>query len=255
MEILKAVILGIIQGLTEFLPVSSSAHLVLFQDVLKVKDAFTLDVFLHFGTLIAVSIFYWEDIWGMLTFKAKYRKFSLYVILGSIPAGIIGVFFNDFVERLFSSLEVSGYALLFTGLLLWLSDRITNTTRNLAEMKLSDAIVVGVAQALAIVPGISRSGSTIVAGLVKGLDRKLAAKYSFLLSVPVILGATLFEFKDIMTVGLVNNSIGELFFGTLASMIAGYFAIKLLVRLINQERLSFFAYYCWGLGLLIILLR
>ncbi|WP_018250190.1 undecaprenyl-diphosphatase UppP [Orenia marismortui] len=253
MDLIKVIILGIVQGITEFLPVSSSGHLVIFQHFLNVNEGLTLDVFLHFGTLLAVVVVYWDDILGMITLKEEYRKLTYYVILGSIPAGIIGILFEDIFEQLFNTVKVVGFTLLVTGLLLWLSDRITNEKRYLKDMKLSDSMVVGFAQAFAIIPGISRSGSTIVAGLFKGLDRKLAAKYSFLLSVPVIGGATLLQVKDLMTVGLANNTITQLVLGTVASAIAGYFSIKLLLKLVNKEKLSVFAYYCWFLGLIIIL--
>jgi undecaprenyl-diphosphatase len=254
MEFIKVIILGVVQGLTEFLPISSSGHLVLFRNILNFQEAgLVLDVFLHFGTLIAVSIFYWDDIKKMITFKAEYRKFSLYIILGSIPAGVVGILFEDVFAKIFTSIRLVGFTLLFTGLLLWLSDRVGGRSRGLEDMDLSDSLAVGFAQAFAIIPGISRSGSTIVAGLLKGLDRKTAAKFSFLLSIPVILGATLLQIKNFTTVGLGEINLVEVLAGTLAAMISGYFAIGLLVKLIKQERLSLFAYYCWGLGLLIIL--
>ncbi|OCL27174.1 undecaprenyl-diphosphatase UppP [Orenia metallireducens] len=253
MNLFKVIILGIVQGVTEFLPISSSGHLVIFQHFLDIQEGLTLDVFLHFGTLLAVAIVYWDDIVGMITLKPEYRKLTLYVILGSIPAGVIGILFEDVFEQLFATLRVVGFALLVTGTLLWLSDRVGKETRYLKDLKMSDAWVVGFAQAFAIIPGISRSGSTIVAGLFKGLDRKLAAKYSFLLSVPVIGGATLLQLKDLATVGLVNVTVIELVIGTISSVIAGYFSIKLLLKLINQEKLSIFAYYCWILGLSVIL--
>jgi len=252
MEIIKVIILGIIQGITEFLPVSSSGHLVLFQHLLDVEGALTLDVFLHFGTLLAVVIVYLDDIKGIITFRDEYRKLTIYIILGSVPAGVIGILFEDLFERLFSTVTVVGFMLLLTGLLLWLSDRVGKEERDLKEMNLSDAVVIGFAQAFAIIPGISRSGSTIVGGLFKGLNRKLAAKYSFLLSIPVIAGATLLKVKDIVSGGL-DADLLQLAVGTCSSLISGYFAIKLLLKLIDQEKLSLFAYYRWGLGILVIL--
>jgi len=252
MNLLQVVFLGIIQGVTEFLPISSSGHLVIFQSFLEVSEGLTLDVFLHFGTLLAVVIVFREDIAGMITLRAKYKKLTYYVILGSVPAGVIGILFEDVFEELFSTVTVVGFALLVTGALLWISDRMKDEERNLKDMKLSDAVVVGLAQAFAIIPGISRSGSTIVGGLFKGLNRQLAAKFSFLLSVPVIAGATLLKTRDLVTVGLGNITLMELIVGTLSAAIAGYFSIKLLLKLINQEKLSIFAYYCWALGLGII---
>ncbi|MGM0508972.1 MAG: undecaprenyl-diphosphatase UppP [Fusobacteriota bacterium] len=253
MELIKIIILGVIQGLTEFLPVSSSGHLVIFQNILKMEmPGVTLEIFLHFGTLISVIIVFWKDIWDIITFKKEYRKFTMYLIIGTIPAGVIGLLFEDTFKRIFSSMLIVGFMLLITGALLWLSDRIENKRRKMEEMNWTDAIVVGFAQAFAIFPGISRSGSTIVGGLFKGLDRKLAAKYSFLLSIPVILGATLIETLDLIKSGLGDLNYIYIGVGTFSSIISGYFAIKLLLKLIDKERLSIFAYYCWGLGFIII---
>lgn len=253
MELLKVIILGIVQGLTEFLPVSSSGHLVIFQHFFNITEALTLDVFLHFGTLVAVVIVYWEDIVEIVTLKPEYRKFTYYILLGSVPAGVIGVLYKDEIEHAFNSVKMVGFMLIITGILLWLSDRINNQSRKMEEMNIIDSLVIGFAQAFAILPGVSRSGSTIVAGLFKGLDRKLAAKYSFLLSIPVIGGATLLQVFDLVQEGFGAFGPVELISGTIAAAISGYFAIKLLVKLVNQERLSIFAYYCWTLALIIIL--
>ena len=253
MNLLKVVILGIVQGVTEFLPISSSGHLVVFQHFMQIDEGLTLDVFLHFGTLLAVILVFWDDIKGMVTFRKEYRKLTYYVLLGSIPAGVIGILFEDVFEQLFSTLLVVGIALLVTGTLLWLSDRIENEEKSLKEMKLSDAVVVGFAQAFAIIPGISRSGSTIVGGLFKGLERRLAAKFSFLLSVPVIGGATLLETKNLFSEGLGSITVGEICIGIFSAAIAGYFSIKLLLKLIRQEKLSIFAYYCWFAGISVVI--
>lgn len=253
MNIFNSIILGIVQGITEFLPISSSGHLVLFQHFMNIEEGLTLNVFLHFGTLLAVILVFWDDIIGMVTLRKEYRKLTYFVIIGSVPAGIIGVLFEDVFERLFSTVTVVGFALLLTGFFLWLSDRIKIGGKDIEEMTIIDSVIVGFAQALAIIPGISRSGSTIVGGLFKGLNRKLAAKFSFLLSVPVIGGATLLKVKDLISVGMGTISIAELFLGTISAAIAGYFSIRLLLKLINQEKLSIFAYYCWILGMAIIL--
>ena len=252
MNLFNVIILGIVQGVTEFLPISSSGHLVIFQHFMNIEEGLTLNVFLHFGTLLAVVVVFWDDIIGMITLKKEYRKLTYYVILGSVPAGVIGILFEDTFERLFSTITVVGIALLVTGILLWLSDRIENEKRSIQDMNWNDSIVVGFAQAFAIIPGISRSGSTIVGGLFKGLNRQLAAKFSFLLSIPVIGGATLLKTKDIVTMGMGDIAFFELLVGTFSATIAGYFSIKLLLKLINKEKLSVFAYYCWVLGLAVI---
>lgn len=252
MGFFNVIILGIIQGITEFIPVSSSGHLVIFQHFMKVDGGITLNVFLHFGSLLAVAFVFREEIIGIITLKEKYRKLTYYIIVGSIPAGVIGILFEDFFEEVFSTLTVVGVALLITGVLLWLSDKIKTEERPLGKMNWGDAIFIGFAQALAIFPGISRSGSTIVGGLFKGLDRELAARFSFLLAMPVIGGATLLQARNIFSVGLDGITAIELTTGTIASMLASFFAIKVLLILIKKEKLSIFAYYCWALGLTII---
>jgi undecaprenyl-diphosphatase len=252
LDILKYVILGMIQGLAEFLPISSSGHLVLFKYLLDINVGLTLDVFLHFGTLVAVIIVYRRDIIKMITFKEEYRKFNLYIIFGSVPAGLVGILFEDFFENINSSLTIVGFFLIITGIALWLSDKIESGKRGLKDMNYLDSIVIGTAQALAIFPGLSRSGSTIVTGLYKGLNRELAAKYSFILSIPVIGGATLLKAKELLVTGIVGISYSELVIGTISSMITGYFAIRLLLKLIKMQKLQYFAYYCFVLGFILI---
>ncbi len=255
MGLIKVIFLGIVQGVTEFLPVSSSGHLVLSQRLLGIGEGgLMMEVFLHFGTLLAVVVVYWDDIRDIIVFKPKYRQFTWYLIIGSIPAGVIGISLEDWFASLFDSVLAVGFMLLVTGGLLWVSDRITVARREMEEMKLGDSIVVGFAQALAIIPGISRSGSTIVAGLIKGLNRELAAKYSFLLSLPAVGGATLLKVKDLVVTGGQGNNLFHLAVGTLTAAVVGYLSIKLLLKLIDQEKLSVFAYYCWALGLITILL-
>ncbi|MBF8437338.1 undecaprenyl-diphosphatase UppP [Halanaerobiaceae bacterium Z-7014] len=252
MGLLNVIILGIIQGITEFIPISSSGHLVIFQHFMEVDGGITLNVFLHFGSLLAVAYVFREEIIGIITLKEKYRRLTYFIIVGSIPAGVIGILFEDFFEEVFSTLTVVGFALLVTGSLLWLSDKVNTRERPLENMKWGDAIFVGIAQALAIFPGISRSGSTIVGGLFKGLNRELAARFSFLLAMPVIGGATLLQARNIFSIGLDGITAVELTAGTIASTIASFFAIKVLLILIRKEKLSIFAYYCWVLGLTII---
>lgn len=252
MGLLNVIVLGLIQGITEFIPVSSSGHLVIFQHFMEVDGGITLNVFLHFGSLLAVTYVFRKEIIGIITLKEKYRKLTYFIIIGSIPAGVIGLLFEDFFEEVFSTLTVVGVALLITGFLLFISDKINTEERSLKKMNLGDAIFIGIAQALAIFPGISRSGSTIVGGLFKGLDRELAARFSFLLALPVIGGATLLQTRNIFSVGLEGIAAIELTAGTFTSMIASFFAIKVLLILIKKEKLSIFAYYCWILGLTII---
>ena len=259
-ELIKVIILGIIQGLTEFLPVSSSAHLVLGQHLLGVeKPGITLEIFLHIGTLVSVFIVFWKDILEILKFKQEYRKFTLFLIIGTIPAVVVGLGFKGFFEGIFSSLYVVGFMLLITGSLLWISDRIHNTHKKIEDMTLADSIVVGCAQAFAIFPGISRSGTTITAGLLMKLNRDVAARFSFLLSIPVIAGAALLDIMELLKLNSQDPSIMQelnmfnIGIGTIFSGITGYFAIRFLLMLIKKEKLSYFAYYCWTVGTLTLL--
>ncbi|WP_408955002.1 undecaprenyl-diphosphate phosphatase [Natroniella sp. ANB-PHB2] len=254
MDLIEVIILGIVQGIVDPMPVSSSGHLVLVQHLFGIQERLTLSIFLHFGTLIAIMIVFWQDIIGITKFRSsfKYRKFTKYILIGIIPAGVIGVIFKGFFEGVFASTIVVGVMLLVTGTLLWISERVNDDGRKMEEMEFSDSLVVGFAQAAAIFPGLSRSGTTIIAGLFKGLDRELAVRYSFLLSIPVVLGATLLQAVDLMRVGIGEITVLQIIVGTMTSVISGYLALKLLLKIVEKQRLSLFAYYCWALGFLVI---
>lgn len=255
MEIIKIIFLGIIQGLTEFLPISSSGHLVIFQYLMGINsEGLILEVFLHFGTLIPVLFIFRKDIIDILLLKKEKRHLTWLIFVGIIPTGLMGYFLEDFFEKLFASVLTVGYMLLITGLLLYLAERMGKVTKSLSEMKSHNAIIVGIAQGLAIIPGISRSGSTIVAALFQGLDREIAARYSFLLSIPVIFGAGLLKIHDLITVGTGSLSWGLILTGVIASALAGYVAIKYLLYVLKKGSLIIFSYYCWLLGILIIVL-
>jgi undecaprenyl-diphosphatase len=186
----EAFILGIIQGLTEFLPVSSSGHLVIFQHLFGIHEGITFDVVVHLGTLVAVFIAFWDDIVFIL--RKPFSRISYLILIGIIPAGLAGYLLAPLVEQAFESLLVVGLGLIFTGVVLkyseWMSERYLGLKQS-EETSFKDALFIGCLQALAIIPGISRSGSTIAAGLMAGLDREFVARFSFLLSIPVILGA------------------------------------------------------------------
>ncbi|ACL69631.1 undecaprenyl-diphosphatase UppP [Halothermothrix orenii] len=255
MEIFKVIFLGIIQGLTEFLPISSSGHLVLFQELLGINtDQITLDVFLHFGTVIPVLIIFWDDVRDIIFFKKEKRWLTILILVGIIPTGIIGILFEDFFANLFSSVKTVGFMLLVTGFLLYLSEKLSNYNKELKEMQYHNALIVGVAQGMAIIPGISRSGSTIVASLLQGFDRDAAARYSFLLSAPVIFGAGLVELKDALSTGLEQLTWLSIIIGTIFAALSGYFAIKYLLYILRKGKLTVFAYYCWIVGIMIIIL-
>jgi undecaprenyl-diphosphatase len=270
MDILQAIIIGIVQGLTEFLPISSSAHLVFIPKILNVQSSLAFDTVLHVGTLVAVFAYFWNDIIKMLKsffsslrdltrgeFKKNfqedpYKKLAWLLIIGTIPAGLAGVLLKSTFESLFDNLPAVSIFLIVTGFLLWGSEMISRRIKpedkkSINNLRIKDSLIIGIAQACSIAPGISRSGATISIGLILGLERELAAKYSFLLSIPAILGAALIQAKDITTAMDVNTTVFVM--GFLAAAISGYVAIKIILKLIKEKNLLIFAYYCWIVGI------
>ena len=257
MDIIQAIIIGIVQGLTEFLPVSSSAHLIFAQNALGVESSLAFDVFLHLGSLIAVLWFFRADIIRMIQafllsigdiiqhrfkegfYSDPYKRLVWYVIIATIPVGLVGVLFESQVESLFA------------GTILYLSQRMNSGEVDLSNLSLKESIFMGLGQACAILPGLSRSGTTIAAGLVIGLDKEFAAKFSFILSIPAILGAFVVQLKDIGTITDFNAL--AILFGFLAALISGYLAIKWLLELIQKRSLDIFAYYCWIVGIIVFM--
>ncbi|NIA23691.1 MAG: undecaprenyl-diphosphatase [Proteobacteria bacterium] len=264
MEILKAALLGIIQGLTEFLPVSSSGHLVIAQKLLHFSEPPVLfDITLHLATALAVIAIYYKEIWDLtlalfkgriLVTKQGYRLSSkrfhyvLVLIIALIPAGLVGYFFNDYITKAFSNLLVVAIGLFVTTVILFLSKYFN---KGKGDINFKNGTVVGIAQAFAIIPGISRSGSTIFAAMASGVKGKNAADFSFLLSVPIIIGAFIFELK-----GIVNShvSIAILVTGFICSFVAGYFSIKLLLSFIRRGKFHYFAYYTAAMSALSLIL-
>lgn len=275
MNYIAAVLLGLIQGLTEFLPVSSSGHLAIFQHIPFIKDAIpvltenmTFDILLHFATLISVFIVFWRDIWklilaffGMIAdlFRGKpnlndpYRRMVLLLIVAVIPAAVLGLLFKDVLEGLKQYLWVVGFALLITACVTYLSDKLAHGRKTAGEASYGSALTVGVFQAVAMVPGISRSGSTIFAGLLCGFDRRFAVKFSFLLSIPTILGAALVQSIDVVQQGFDMANLFPFLLGGLAAAVAGIFAIKFLVSLLNKNKFYFFSIYCALMGAAVML--
>ena len=274
-ETLKAIILGIVQGLSEFLPISSSGHLVLFAEILDYNEAgLAFEVFVHFGTLVAVVIVFRKDVWQMIRWlpgvpafvmngmkvvqpEDEYKAMSFYIIVGSVPAALIGILFKDGIEALFGSPILVLSALVMTGIIMW-SSRYTEENSAggpRSFMNMVHAILIGCAQAFAIIPGISRSGSTIVTALWLGLKRDLAARFSFLLSVPVIFGATLLKVKDLLDAPPPPDEMMNLALGTLAAGISGYLAIIWMLGIIRRQKLEWFGVYCAivGIGGMIVL--
>lgn len=254
MGYLEAMLLGLIQGLTEFLPVSSSGHLVILSNILGVEtEGVTFEVLVHFGTLLAVFLVFRDDIISII--RKPFQKLSLLIIVGTIPTAIIGLCLEDTFEKLFSSITVVGFALLITGVLLWISESFKHNYKNFTEMKYTDAIFIGIAQGAAITPGISRSGTTIALSLILGLDKKTAARYSFLLSIPVILGTTLLKLKELIGEPTASTTYGPYLIGTIVAAISGYFAIKLLLKFLQEGKLRYFSIYCWIVGFTILLIN
>ena len=269
MSWLNAILLGIVQGLTEFLPVSRSGHLVLARNLLGVtppsEEAKVLwEVVLHVGTLVAILVVLRRDVWqvivGFVRGLAASRRglasalrqeegfaLALWILLGSIPAGVVGVTFRDFFERLFESPFLAAGALLVTGTFLF-STRYAHGPRDKDQVSWLDAIIIGFAQAVAIVPGISRSGATISAGLFRGVDRAQAARFSFLLAIPAIAGAAALECRHLAALSF--KEVMPLLVGGIVSAIVGLFALIFLLRIVRAGRLHSFAYYCWAAGVI-----
>lgn len=278
MEIYQGIILGILQGLTEFLPVSSSGHLVLGQNFFGIKEpAFAFDISVHMGTFAATVVVFRKEIlsilkslWGLasklLYLKASpgigtgnrtgkndpHIRLSLLIITGSIPTACIGFFLKQYEHVIFSSVPLVGTMLLVTGTFLWLTRNIDHSGAEVEGFRHKTAFLVGICQGLAVIPGISRSGATISAAVFAGIERKTAARFSFLLSLPAIFGAQLLSFKDSMDGS--NAALGDVtIYGTVVSFITGYFALVLLLKIVNQGKFYMFAPYCWVLGVLALL--
>lgn len=290
MTTLQALILGIVQGIAEFLPISSSGHLIVLQRVFGIEEPHvTFDIFLHVGSLVAIVIVFWKDILEIL--KNPLSKMTGLLIVGSIPAVVAGVimYTRGILENSFRSGLWLACAFIVTGVFLLLADKILDATKEAAsqlpegsgsginsrcsggdwggaplrterEMTYMDAIVIGFFQALALPPGISRSGTTIMGGLSRGLNRKTAAKFSFMLAIIAIAGAGLLDlvaslrgsgyderFADAAYIGAVPMIVGFV-----ASVVVGYFSIRLLLELINKCKLKYFSFYVWGLAALVL---
>jgi len=251
----QAALLGIIQGLTEFIPVSSSGHLVIFQYFLNIKEAQLLfNVVVHLGTLIPIFIIYRREIIEILKLKKERRKETFYILLAIIPTGIIGILFEDFFESLFSNPYLTSLMLIITGIILYVTEMIDGGEKDLEELKFWQPILVGIAQGGAIIPGISRSGSTIAASLFQGLNRETAARFSFLMSIPVIGGAGFLQFLNVLESGEIVVGIDILIIGVLSAAVSGYIAIRVLLKILKEKKLNYFSYYYWAAALLVIVL-
>jgi undecaprenyl-diphosphatase len=250
--LIEIFILAVIQGLTEWLPVSSSGHLVITQKILGLNLPLIFDMMLHVGTLIVVLTVFRKDIADIIKavvkrdFENEKGKLALFIVVGSVPIAIIGFIFHDVIESLFSNLLAVGIALIITGSVLFFSEKRLGNRK----MGFLDSLLIGLAQGITIIPGVSRSGITIATGLLRKIDKVTAFRYSFLLSVPAIIGAAVMESRDMI---LRNMDMVPLFLGATISMIVGYVSLKLLQKIIMNEKFHLFAYYCWTVGIAIIL--
>lgn len=255
MSFLEAILLGVLQGATEFLPVSSSGHLALAQNLLGdfVQPGLVFDILLHVGTMVAVIGYFWRDLVGLMTSPWRrnevgrvQRRMLLLIVLGSVPTAFIGLLFKDFFEGLFDQPVIVCLMLLVTGGVLVLAERYREVGRKEATLTWKDALTVGTVQGLAIIPGISRSGSTIAALLLRGVDGETAARFSFLLALPAIFGAAMLSARDI---GQLPTELLPVYLaGTGAAMLTGLLCIHLLMGVIRKRRLRWFAFYCWTVG-------
>jgi len=273
MTYLQSIFLGFVQGVAEFLPISSSGHLSVLQNVFGMSnveaDHMFFDILLHLGTLLAVFVAYWSEI------KALVLEFFTMIHLRKLPAGkkpdrlsrrmiafiIIGTLplvavlpIKDYLDPLYNNLLFIGGALLVTGLLLFLSDRMGRGNKDVKSASILDVLLVGIAQAIAVVPGLSRSGTTIAAGMSRGFDRAFAVKFSFFLSIPAVLGANILSIADALEAGIDWSLMPVYLVGVITAAVSGYLSIRLLKFITRKGSFGGFCYYCWGAGLVTMIL-
>ena len=272
MSLLSSILLGLIQGVAEFLPISSSGHLAIAEHLLgmtglEIPEFF--DVLLHLGTLLAVFAAYWDDIRDMVleffrgvrdlahhstpTPVPPARRLILLIIVGTLPLFVV-LPVKDLVEGLADNMYFVAGALIVTGVLLYASDRVKKGRKTEKSATLLDVLLVGVGQAIATCPGISRSGTTITAGCFVGLERKFAVRFSFLLSIPAILGANILSLKDAVEAGIIWGDVPVYLVGVAVAAIVGYACIRLLKMIADRGKFGAFAYYCWAVGVLTLIL-
>ena len=269
MSVLSSIFLGLVQGVAEFLPISSSGPLSLFQNffgLVSAEGRLFFDVLLHLGTLIAVFVYYWKDIVALVkeffhliacVFSREKRRqmkrlppngrLILMIIVATLPLFVI-LPIKDKVEGLYGNTIFVGCALAVTGCILFFSDRMARGKKGPKSATMLDALLVGVGQAVAVVPGLSRSGTTISAGMMRGFHRRFAVRFSFLLSIPAVLGANILSIGEAVQEGIDVSLLPAYIVGTLVAAVSGYFAIRLVNLLADKGKFGNFAYYCWGIG-------
>lgn len=256
MDILEILILGFVQGIAEFLPISSSAHLIIFRDIfgigfgMSANMNLTFDIALHFGTLLAIGVFFFKDFIKMIQkgftkgVKDDDGKILWYLVAATIPAAIVGVLFEEAIENVVrSNYVVIAIALAVMGIIIYLADKFSKETKTIKKMTLKDAILVGCSQVFALIPGFSRSGTTIAAGRVLGLDRESAAKFSFFLSAPVVLGAVCLQLIKGTAFSVIAANLGTFILGILVSFVIGLLCIKYLLKYLQKHNFKIFMIY------------
>lgn len=274
MSLIESIILGLVQGLAEFLPISSSGHLAALQYIFGIdsSNVLTFTVMLHFGTLVAIFIVYWKDIvdlvkelfatikdictgQGLQVNKNETRRLGIMIIIATIPTGVIGLCFNDFFESLYSKMIVIGVCLLITGTGLYLAETRGGGKKGIHEATLTNAFFIGLCQSVAIMPGISRSGATMIGGLACKFNREFAVRFAFLISIPSVLGAFILELPD--AVGAISDgtgmSLGVMLAGVVIAAISGYAAIKIMIKAVTSKKLVYFSAYTWIVGIALII--
>jgi undecaprenyl-diphosphatase len=250
MNIFQAVILGLVQGVTEFIPISSSGHLVLLQKIFGVDEGSMLfTIMLHLGTLLSVFFVFWRDIVEII--KRPFSKMPLWILSATIPTVLIALVFKSHIESAFSSASTLGIGFLATGCILWSVESMAPGKKVLGTMTWKDSLVVGMAQGIALMPAISRSGSTIAGGLFCGLDRNFAAKFSFLMSIPAILGSIVFQIADVSKSGQ-SFELMPILIGTVVAALSGFLAIRFMLSVISKKSLKIFSYYLFVIGFFVL---
>lgn len=286
MSLIESIILGIVQGIAEFLPISSSGHLAIFKKIFGLSEVgLTYDILLHAGTLVAVFIVYWNDIWKLIkegvgiiidacknigiffsrnigrnevdyiqVIGTSYRKFVMLIIVSTIPTGIIGLVFKKVFNLDNPSIIIPGIGLLITGLILFVVDDLPAGKKTPKEMTYKNAIIIGISQGIATLPGISRSGTTLTVGVLNGLDRKFAIKYSFIMSIPAILGACVLDIKDMFAPenAISGTQLTYYLVGAVVAAVVGFICIKTLLVLYKNRKMKYFSYYCFIVGIIAI---
>ncbi|OWA35315.1 UDP pyrophosphate phosphatase [Saccharibacillus sp. O16] len=261
---LKYLILGIVQGVTEPIPVSSSGHLIVAQRLLGVEQTgLTFEILTNTASLIAIVFIYRHDIWRLITGSwnyirtrnAEYKSdfmFVVYVVLGTIPAVVVGLLFKDWIEATFSSVKTVAIALLFTGVALWLIRNMRGRKQD-GDLKTRDALIVGFAQAIALIPGVSRSGSTVIASIATGMKQDTALRFSFMLYIPISLGAIVLGLPDIRKASEAPGMMGPYVLAFIATLIVTYFAMRWFMGIMAKGNLKYFSYYCFVVGILLLI--